>query len=113
MTTVKRWLDSPTADLVWKAMAGVALLLSLAIGGVQLKLTACQAAYAEASNISQRARAEAAEADRLALDRMLQVVADNPRGSLDAIREYNATRAAADAQRERNPIPPPPSSTCG
>lgn len=113
MTSVKRWLDSPAADRLWKVMAGVALLLSLGIGVVQLRLTACQAAYAEASNASQRARAQAAEVDRQALDRVMRVVAENPRQGLAAVQEYNAARAAADAQRARNPIPEPPSSNCG
>lgn len=110
---IVRWLASPRAEAAWKLMALVALLLSIGIGARQLQMTACQARYAEISNASQAGRAAAATADREALDRLLQVVAKTPDRTIDAVREYNATRAAADAQRARNPVPPPPSGACG
>ncbi len=107
------WLESGQANIAWKAMALVALVLSVVIGARQYQMTACQARYNEASNASQRARAAAAESDRVALDAMLIAVADSPREAIGAIRKYNAARAAADQQRQANPIPPPPSETCG
>lgn len=107
------FLDSRTAIRLVQAMAALALLLSLLVGFKQYRMTACQAAYNEQSNRSQQARAEAAKTDRDALDKLLQVVADNPRGSIDAIRQYNQSRLAGDAQRASNPVPPPPSQTCG
>ena len=113
MTALKDWFDSSAAERIGKVMAAVALLLSLVVGGLQYRLTRCQAAYAEASNTSQRARAEAAELDRQAQDRMFDAIADRPRDSIAEIRAYRDTRRAANEQRERNPIPPAPSTNCG
>lgn len=110
---VKTWLESRQANLAWKAMALAALLLSVAIGVQQIRMTGCQARYNEASNISQRARAEAAATDRVAIDALLVAVADNPRSAIDAVRAYNESRRQADVQRAQNPVPPPPSETCG
>jgi hypothetical protein len=111
--TVAGWLASRQADITGKIMAAVALVLSVFVAVQQYDMTACQARYNEASNTSTRARAEAAEADRRALDELLQVVADNPDAALNAIRRYNMTRRAADEQRARNPVPPSPQETCG
>lgn len=110
---IVRWLASRQADAAWKIMALVALVLSVGIGARQYQMTACQARYAEVSNASQRARAEAATADREALDRLLQVVADDPDGAITAVREYNSARSVADEQRASHPVPPPPSGACG
>jgi hypothetical protein len=113
VTPVVRWLGSRQADIAGKTMAAVALLLSLGIGVVQLRLTQCQARYAEVSNASQRARAEAAEQDRRAQDAMFDAIADQPRQAVTAVRAYRDLRRAADAQRAQNPIPPAPSTNCG
>jgi hypothetical protein len=107
------WLDSRAADVIWKTMAFLALVASVLIGARQYEMTTCQAHYNEASNISQRARAEAAAVDRLALDRLLGAIADRPQDAIPAIRAYNVSRGEADAQRARNPVPAPPSETCG
>lgn len=107
------WLDSRQAARTVQVVAVVALLLSVVFGVQQYRLTKCQAQYAEASNASQRARAEAAEVDRLAQDKMFTTVAADPRAAIDAIRSYNESRADANRQRAANPIPPPPSTNCG
>jgi hypothetical protein len=108
-----RWLDSrAAARLVW-IVALAALLLCVGLGIKQFQLTTCQARYAEASNASQRARADAAEVDRQAQDQLFRSIADNPRAALDAVQAYNRSRASADAQRAQNPIPPAPSTNCG
>lgn len=107
------WLDSrQAARTVWiVAVATLALCAVLAVK--QYHLTRCQAAYAEASNTSQRARAEAAELDRQAQDRLFQSIADKPRSAIESLRIYNEQRAQANAQRAKNPIPAPPSTNCG
>ena len=110
--SVARWLSSRQADVAWKLMAAVALLLSVFVAVRQYDMTACQARYNEASNSSQRARAEAAEVDRQAQDRLLRAIADAPASALNAVRQYNASRAAADEQRAQNPVPPSPQETC-
>lgn len=113
MTSVKRWLDSDQANRIGKIMAVVALTASLILGYAVYRQNQCQAAYAAASNTSQRARAEAAEKDRKAQDILFQAIADNPRQAIVSLREYNTARQAADAQRASNPIPPAPSTRCG
>jgi hypothetical protein len=107
------WLDSrQAARLVWLvAVATLSLCAVLAVK--QYHLTRCQAAYAEASNASQRARAEAAETDRRAQDTLFQAIADQPREAIVALRKYNESRAIADEQRAKNPVPPAPSTNCG
>ncbi|BAL85454.1 hypothetical protein AMIS_2340 [Actinoplanes missouriensis 431] len=112
-TAVARWLTSRPADIAWRLMAAVALLLSVMIGVRQVQMTSCQARYNESANSSTRARAEAAEADRQALDELLRVVADQPDAALSEIRRYNMARAQADEQRRLNPVPPSPQETCG
>ncbi len=107
------WLDSrQAARIVW-LVAVLALGMCVWLGLKQFDLTRCQAAYAEASNTSQRARAEAAEKDRQAQDLLFDAIADNPRAAIDALRAYNSAREAADRQRAQNPIPPAPSTNCG
>ncbi|WP_433793929.1 hypothetical protein [Actinoplanes sp. CA-252034] len=110
---VAGWLASSQADITGKVMAGVALILSVFVAVQQYDMTACQARYNEASNASTRARAEAAEADRRAIDELLQVVADQPDSALGEVRRYNTARAVADEQRRRNPVPASPAETCG
>jgi len=109
----KRWLDSRGADRAGKVLAVVAMTLSLVLGYAVYRQTRCQADYAAASNASTRARAEAAETDRTAQDTLFRAIADHPREAIAAVRQYNGARAQADAQRARNPIPPPPSTACG
>lgn len=113
MSPIKEWLDSRRATRVVQVVAVLALLLSIGIAARQFQMTKCQARYAAVSNTSQRARAEAATTDRDALDKLLVAIADNPRSAIDAIRDYNASRALADRQRAANPVPPPPAGACG
>jgi len=107
------WLDSRTAIRIVQVMAAVALVLSVGVGFKQYQLTGCIARYNEANNISQRARSEAADLDRQAQDQLFRAISDDPQHAFDRLRQYNDTRAEADAQRARNPIPAPPSETCG
>jgi hypothetical protein len=107
------WLDGRQANVAWKLMALAALVMSLFIAAKQYEMTGCQARYNEASNISQRARSEAATVDRVALDKLLVQVAEQPHSAIVAIRQYNQSRADADRQRAANPVPPSPSETCG
>jgi hypothetical protein len=110
---VVAWLDSrQAARTVW-FVAVVALLLSVWFGVQQYQLTKCQARYAEKSNTSQRARAEAAETDRRAQDALFRAIADDPTSAIASLRAYNQSRGIADAQRARNPVPAPPSTNCG
>jgi len=97
---------------VW-LVAVVSLLLCGVLAVKQYDLTRCQAAYADASNASQRARAAAAELDRRAQDAMFDAIAENPRTAFATLRAYNESRRVADEQRARNPIPPAPSTNCG
>lgn len=109
------WLDSPGATRVLKLVAIVSLLLGLAVGVQQAQLTACLAAYTEAANVSSKARTEAAEGDRKALDDMVKSIAGAKDSATvkDALSTYLQARAFADGQRASNPLPGPPSQTCG
>lgn len=107
------WLDSRQAAAFVQVVAALALFLSVWFSVEQYQLGRCQARYAEASNTSQRARAEAAQVDRLAQDELFRKVAEHPETAIVAIRRYNASRAEADQRRAANPIPPPPSTKCG
>lgn len=92
---------------------------------------ACQAAVNEASALSQRARAAAAEQDRAsdraeseATRRLILTVftatgpdaRDQARAAFatyeKALAAVAASRADADRQRQANPLPPLPSETC-
>jgi hypothetical protein len=110
---VLAWLDSRAASRVAQAVAAIALVLSVGVGVREYALTQCQARYAESSNTSQRARAQAADLDRRAQDQLFQAIADHPDQAIDSLRAYNVSRAEADAQRARNPVPPAPSTSCG
>ncbi len=112
-TRVVVWLDSRQAARIVQAIALLALVLSVWFGIQQYQLTKCQARYAEVSNASQRARAQAADVDRRAQDSLFRAVADNPKTAIAEIRAYNLSRADADRQRAANPVPPPPSTNCG
>lgn len=87
-------------------------------GAQRAEYAHCQAAVNDALIHSQQARAAAAEQDRQAMDDLVAGVLTasetrDPRASLAALRAYVTARAAADAQRAANPIPVPPSQTCG
>lgn len=113
------WLDSPGVTRLLKVVAILSLLLAVGVGVQQARLTSCLAAYNEASNLSSRARTEAAEADRKAVDDMVKAIAEarrapDPAGAVDqALGGYLQARAFADGQRAGNPLPGPPSQTCG
>lgn len=110
---VIRVLGRPWVDAIFRALIVVALVVGVWAALGQRQLTRCQAAYAEASNRSTAARAHAAEEDREALDELVSAVVRDPHAGLDALREYERVRAAADARRAANPVPPPPSNRCG
>ncbi len=112
MRKVATALDSRPADLLVKAIAIAALMLSIYIGIEQRQLTGCLAEYNEANNQVTAARYGAAEQDRAAQDAMFVAVAEDPRSALNAIRTYTEQRREADEQRRLNPLPAPPSQRC-
>lgn len=117
----KRWLESPRTYRIFQAIAIASLLIGLSVGIKQYNLTACLTAYNEASNKATEQRSEAAAADRKALDDMIGTFAgarNLPPGEagpavVKALDDYIAARKAADEQRRSNPLPAPPSQTCG
>lgn len=120
---VARWLDSRGAFRVVQAAAAAALLLSILIGVKQYTLASCLADYNDRSARATGARAEAAERDRAAQDRLWQAVDDSmnpqkvaPAQARDHVRaafvQFLADRRAANEQRANNPPPAPPSQAC-
>jgi len=92
-----------------------ALLMAVYTSYRSAVYTHCQANVNEALVRAQTSRAAAAEQDRDAVDRLVTDVlnARSREDSRAALERYRATRAAADAERAKNPIPAPPSQTCG
>ncbi|MET8278294.1 hypothetical protein [Micromonospora sp. NPDC005174] len=113
MSPVVRALNSSAADTAVKVIAVVALTLSVYIGVQQRQFTQCLAEYNDANNRSQAARYAAAEQDRRAQDILFRSIAEQPRSGIDALRQYNESREQANATRQANPLPAPPSQRCG
>ncbi|WP_328382905.1 hypothetical protein OHQ88_10495 [Micromonospora zamorensis] len=112
MARVVRALNSAAANMTVKLVAFLALGLSVYVNVQQVQLTSCLADYNEASNRSQAARYEAAEQDRQAQDRLFRSIAEDPRSGIEALRQYNLSRDEANATRQANPLPAPPSQRC-
>jgi hypothetical protein len=130
-------LDAPTTTRIFKILAMTSLLVSLFVAFQQYRLTDCLAQYNETNNTRTRILTETSMKERNAerrrddaldtvfLDPALQVPSaqrtpeDGARirrlfaEYLDAARDLAAQRAAADADRKANPVPPPPSLVCG
>jgi hypothetical protein len=103
-------------------LAALTVLLS-AISLVRLEsLTRCQANYAEQAAEATQARTRAAEDDREALNLLVRRVTDAVASVPDAdarrpqvqaaLGDYTAAVREADAQREAQPFPAPPSEVC-
>lgn len=95
--------------------ASVIALVFSAVTGVQARDHAkCQQRINEQLVVASNARASAAAQDRDAIDRLIADVSEakSPGDSRIALQRYRDTRAAADAERERNPLPAPPSQRC-
>lgn len=117
LVKTRNWLESPGINRVFQIIAVVSLLIGLSVGLKQYQLTACLAAYNEATSQSTQLRSVAAEADRQALDEMIRTISNAQQtgdkaaiGS--ALTTYLTTRARSDGQREGKPLPAPPSQTC-
>jgi hypothetical protein len=116
----RTFLDGAGVTRFIKVIAVLSLMAALFTGTRQYQLSDCLARYSEASNISQRARAEATEQDRKALDAMIAAVANarqlpaaQARAVVDAaFADYGKARAFADGSRSVSPIPEPPSAKC-
>lgn len=119
-SAARRWLESPWVNNTFRVIAIVSLVIGLSVSKRQYDLTQCQLAYNEATNKATSQRAEAAAADRKALDDMIGAIANArflPPGEAGpavskALDGYIAARKAADQQRQSNPLPAPPSERC-
>jgi hypothetical protein len=129
-------LDAPTTTRIFKIVAIASLLLSLFVGLRQYQLADCLAQYNNDLNARTRVLTDTSAKERNAerrrddaldtvfLDPSLQVPAPERTDEdaarvrklfaeyLDAARDLAAERAAADASRRANPVPPPPSLAC-
>jgi hypothetical protein len=88
---------------------------SVAVGVRQYEYVRCQAAWSQAYASSAMERGVAGEADRIAFDTFLDVLAD-PRSTAAqrarAFTAYHQMRLAANAQRHEHPAPPLPDTVC-
>ncbi len=108
-----RWAGRPWVDFAFKVIAIAALVAGAWNYVDNARLTQCQARYAESANESTAARSDAAAEDRRALDDLVAAFATDPGSGRAALMRYQRVRAAADARRAANPVPPPPSTRCG
>lgn len=108
-----RVLGSRQMDLILRFVSLIVIASVVCIAIDQNRQETCLKRYAEQQAVALKARFEAAEIDRQAEDRLYHDIAMNPRDSIAALREFNAARDVADAQREANPPPEPPSTICG
>lgn len=103
------------AGKVMLAASAVALVVSV-LSGIRRELDAdCQSRVNEHLILSQNARAAAAEQDRRAIDSLVNAVAEaqSPATIRQALDSYRKARTETDLDRARNPLPAPPSETCG
>ena len=105
----------PALDWVMRICGTASLVVAISLYAGQREYVQCQAAVNNALITAQVARAGAGEQDRDAMDRLVSDVtkATSPADSRAALARYQQTRAAADADRAANPLPAPPSQTCG
>jgi hypothetical protein len=105
-------------DALWghRAVAVLVLLSSAGViwlGVADRQQSECNARYNERQAHSQRARAAAADADREALNTLVRsLVDDNPSDGREQVRRYLEAIDRTNAERERNPVPPPPPDLC-
>lgn len=111
---IRAALDSRAMTRVVQLIAFLSLLLSLGVGAKQYALADCLARYNDEAAASQKARAQAAEEDRQAVDTMVKsVVNSHSRAeSRAALLAYVNTRAVNDEKRRANPAPVGPSELC-
>lgn len=120
MNRVAQWLRGPVADIVLRLI----IVLSLAFGVVSYfgyhSLAACVAGYNNQSSTADKARADAAERDRAALDGFIFSLSDartlpaseaKAQGQA-AFDNYVRSRRETNEARAKNPLPPPPSEQC-
>lgn len=73
----------------------------------------CNAKYNQRKAVADQARAQAAEADRRALEKMVRTIVEPPAGDAQAaLDEYLRTLDETDRKRQQNPVPPPPPDLC-
>lgn len=117
------WLDSKAVTRAIQVVAILSLLSAFFVGLRQYKLADCLADFADRNAKATSARADAAERDRLAQDRLWQAFADAtnpqkvpPAQAGDHVRkafaQFLQDREAANKQRAQNPPPPPPAQVC-
>lgn len=99
---------------VMLAASLLALFLAALSGYENQSHARCQAGVNEALILAQRARSQAADDDRAALDRMVADVAQahSAADTRAALARYRATRSDADAKRAANPLPDLPDQVC-
>lgn len=79
----------------------------------QQEQTECNARYNREQARAQQARADAAERDRRALEKMVTELLEGPPGrGREILEEFRRTLDETDRQREENPVPAPPADLC-
>lgn len=106
---LKSVLASDQAETVIRLLVVLSIILSLAASYETAKLQKCQTAYTEVNAAALKSRDAINAQDREAVDRMvLSVSTATSRVEVAAaLKAYNETRAKADAERAKIPLPVP------
>lgn len=105
-------------DKMWAHRMVAALVLISSIGVIWLgvqdgRQSDCTARYNERLARAQQARAQAAEADRQALNTLVRsLVDDNTTDGREQVQRYLEKIEQTDRERAANPFPPPPPDLC-
>lgn len=106
----------PASKLGWLLFAAslIMVLASTYLGYKQYSYVHCQTLVNDSFVKALKARTDAAEADRNAMDQLVSDVsnAKTRDDSVRALAKYRETRAKADADRRQHPLPEPASSSC-
>lgn len=110
----KAILGHPITSRIIQLVAVLSLVVALYVGTQQISLNNCVIRYMDDNNASTKARASAADKDRIALDKMVTTIvgATSNQTVRQALNDYVKARSDANKERELNPLPGPPSSVC-
>lgn len=117
----RKWLSSQQIlGLVVVLLAVATVVQGVLTTRATEQLAECQQRYSSEFAETINARAQSTSEAQDALDRLMTLVGEAVRepgtdtGAVQrAIDDYLASRREAEANRQRNPYPPPPNSICG
>lgn len=112
----RRILNALDTRVMHRIVAVLVLVSAVAyvwLAAQQQDQVECSARYNERQALSQKARSDAADADRKALETLVRsLVDDNPNDGREQVQRYLEAIERTDRERAANPVPPPPADLC-